>query len=120
MSLVINAFAVSWGISKVTVLNQRLLRETKSRPITSIVRQCQLWLYEYVARYPEADPAFQVVSERDNPGWRRLRERPQSSWLGQVNASCWELLDVGRWVHGDLHGMASEGWQDNTPLGVCP
>ena len=22
--------------------------------------------------------------------------RPQSSWLGQVDASCWELLGIGR------------------------
>ena len=26
-----------------------------------------------MARYPEADPAFWVVSERDNPRWRRTR-----------------------------------------------
>ena len=50
------------------VLNQRLLRETESRPIKSIVRQRQLRLYGHVARYPEADPAFRDVSPRDNPG----------------------------------------------------
>ena len=48
------------------VSNQRLLRETESRPITSIVYQCQLRLYGYVAHYPEADPASRVISERDN------------------------------------------------------
>ena len=48
------------------VSNQRLLRETESRPITSIVRQCQLWLYGHVVRYQEADPASRVVSEKDN------------------------------------------------------
>ena len=53
------------------VSNQQLLCETESRPITSIVRQHQLHLYGHVARYPEADPACQVVSERDNPEWRR-------------------------------------------------
>ena len=53
------------------VLNQRLLRETESRSIVSIVCQRHLRLYGYVARYPEADPACQVVSERDNPEWRR-------------------------------------------------
>ena len=76
--------------------NQRLLRETESRLITSIVRQRQLRLYRHVARYPEADPASRVISERDNPEWRRPRERPQSSWLGQVDASCWELIGMGR------------------------
>ena len=43
------------------VSNQRLFRETDSRPITSIVRQRQLRLYGHVARYLEADPACRVV-----------------------------------------------------------
>ena len=96
MSLIINAFTVSLGIVGMTVSNQRLLRETESRPITSIVCQRQLWLYGHVACYPEADPASWVVSERDNLWWRRSRGRPQSSWLGQVDASCWELLGMGK------------------------
>ena len=50
------------------VSNQQLLRGTESRPITSMVHQRQLRLYWYVARYLEADPASQVVSEKDNPG----------------------------------------------------
>ena len=78
------------------VSNQRLLHETGSRPITSIVRQRQLRLLGHVARYPEVDPAFRVVSERDNPAWRRPRGRPRTSWLGQVDASCRELLNMGR------------------------
>ena len=49
MSLVINAFAVSWGIVGMTVSNQRLLRETGSRPITTIVHQPQLRLHGHVA-----------------------------------------------------------------------
>ena len=49
------------------VSDQRLLREIDLRPITSIVRQRQLRLYGHVARYPEADPAYRVVSVRDNP-----------------------------------------------------
>ena len=75
---------------------QRLFRETDSRPITSMVRQRQLRLYGYVARYPEADLAYRVVSVRDNPTWRRPRGRPQISWLRQVDASCWESLGMGR------------------------
>ena len=39
------------------VLNQQLFCENETSPITSIVRQRQLQLYGYVARYPEADPA---------------------------------------------------------------
>ena len=68
MSLVLDAFAGSWDTVGMTfVSNQRLFRETDSRPITSIVRQRQLRLYGHVARYPEADPACRVVSVRDNP-----------------------------------------------------
>ena len=78
------------------VSNQWFLCETESSPITSIVRQQQLRLYGHVARYPKADSACQVVSERDNLEWRRPRGHQQSSWLGQVNASCWELLSMGR------------------------
>ena len=55
------------------VSNQRLFRESDSRPITSIVRQGQLQLYGHVALYPEADPAYRIVSKRDNPAWRRPR-----------------------------------------------
>ncbi len=58
------------------VPNQRLLCETDSAPITWIVYQCQLRPCRHVAHYPEADPAHQVVSVRDNPEWRRPRGRP--------------------------------------------
>ena len=68
------------------VPNQRLFRETDLRTITSIVCQRQLQLYGHVARYPEADPAYRVVSEKG---------RPQNYWLRQVDASCWELLGIG-------------------------
>ena len=50
------------------VSSQRLLCETDSRPITSIVRHRQIQLQGHVAHYPEADPACQVISEGDNPG----------------------------------------------------
>ncbi len=78
------------------VSNQRLLRETDTTPITWAVRQRQLRLYGHVARFPEADPAHQVVSARDNPEWRRPRGRPRNSWLEQVDRSCREMLGMGR------------------------
>ncbi|KAG0711750.1 Major facilitator superfamily domain-containing protein 1 [Chionoecetes opilio] len=52
------------------VSNQLLHHETESRPLTCIVRQCQLRLYGHVARYPETDPSHQVVSVRYNPAQR--------------------------------------------------
>ena len=78
------------------VSNQRLLRETESRSIITIVRLRQLRPYGHMACYPEADSAPRVIFERDNPDWRRPRGRPQSSWLGQVDASFWELIGMGR------------------------
>ena len=63
---------------------------------TSIFRQSQLRLYGHVARYSEADPAYQVVSLMDNPTWRRTRGRLQNSWLRKVDALCWESLRMGR------------------------
>ncbi len=77
------------------VTNRRLLRETGSRPIACTIRRRQLRLYGHVARFPEVDPAYRAVFERDNPVWRRPRERPQSSWLRKVNESCWDVLGMG-------------------------
>ena len=58
------------------VSNQQLFRETDSRPITTIVHQQKLRLYGHVAHFMETDPAYQVVSERGNPEWKRPRECP--------------------------------------------
>ena len=69
------------------VSNQRQLSVTESRTITTTVHQSQLWLYGHVARYPEVDSAFRVISERDNPEWRR----PTKFVAG---ASRWFLLGV--------------------------
>ena len=78
---------------------------------TNIVCQRQLRLYGHVARYPEADTACRVVSERDNPWWRRPRGRPQSSWLEQVDASCWESLDTARGpARGDRRRRVGEAY----------
>ncbi len=78
------------------VSDQQLLRESDSTPVIWTVHQCQLSLYGHMMRYPEADPAHRVVSVRDNPEWRRPRERPRNSWLEQVNRSCQEILGVRR------------------------
>lgn len=78
------------------VSNQRILRETDSRPITSLIRERQLQLYGHVARFPEDDPTYRVISERVDPGWRRPRGRPRNSWLKQVDQICQDVLGVGR------------------------
>ena len=78
------------------VSNQRLHRETGVGPVTHTIRDRQLRLYEHLARLPEVDPAHQVVSTRDNPGWRRPVGRPRKSWLGQIEQTCQEEVEMGR------------------------
>ena len=101
MSLVINAFTVSWGIVGMTVSNQRLLRETESRLITSIVCQHQLRLYRHVARYPETDPVSRLF----------LKEIIQSGGgQGGAHKVCgWGklMLPTGSYLvwEGGLHGV---------------
>ena len=47
------------------VSNEQLLRETQMRFVTCIVHECQLRLYGHVARFPDADPAHQILSARE-------------------------------------------------------
>ena len=67
------------------VSNERLLRETQMRFVTCIVRECQLRLYGHVARFPDADPAHQILSARESREWRRPMGRPRASWFQQVD-----------------------------------
>ena len=51
--------------------NEWLLRETQMRFVTCIVREHQLRLYGHVARFPDTDPAYQILSARGPREWRR-------------------------------------------------
>ena len=51
--------------------NERLLRKNQMRFVSCIVRERQLQLYGHVARFPDADPAHQILSVREPCGWRR-------------------------------------------------
>ena len=73
------------------VSNERLLRETQMRFVTCIVRERQLRLYGYVARFPNADPALHILSARESREWRRPMGRPHSSWLHQVDRHLKEM-----------------------------
>ena len=46
------------------------------RFVTRIVRECQ-----HVSRFPDADPAHQILSKRQPRWWRRPTGRPRASWL---------------------------------------
>ncbi|XP_069992369.1 uncharacterized protein [Penaeus vannamei] len=78
------------------VSNQRLHRVTGIVPVTCTIRDHQLRLYDNLARFPQDNPAHQVISVRDNPGWRRPVVRPRKSWLGLIDQTCREELEMGR------------------------
>ena len=73
------------------VSNEWLLRETQMRFLTCTVREHQLWLYGHVARFPDADPAYQILSAREPCEWRRPMCRPRSSCLQQVDQHLKEM-----------------------------
>ena len=73
------------------VSNERFLKETQMRFITCIVRECQLRLYGHVARFPDVDPAHQILSARESPEWRRPMGRPRALWLQQVDQHLKEM-----------------------------
>ena len=78
------------------VSNKWLLRKTQMRFVTSIVRERELWLYGHVARFPDADPAHQILSPREPREWRKSMGKPHSSWLQQVDWHIREMGQVGR------------------------
>ena len=55
------------------------------RFVSCIIHERQLWLYGHVARFPDADPAHQILSAREPREWRRPMGRPRASWLQQVD-----------------------------------
>ena len=59
--------------------------------VTCIVREHQLRLYGHVARFPDADPAHQILSVRESLEWRRPMGRTRSSWLQQVDQHLKEI-----------------------------
>ena len=63
------------------VSNKQLLREGQMRFVTCIVCECQLQLYGHVTRFPDADPAHQILSVKEPREWRRPMGRPRASWL---------------------------------------
>ena len=73
------------------VSNEWLLRETQMRFVSCIVRECQLRRYGHVARFPDADPAHQLLSVREPREWRRPMDRPRASWLQQVDQHLKEM-----------------------------
>ena len=61
------------------------------RFVTCIVGRGQLWLYGHVARFPDADPAHQILLAREPRDWRRPMGRPRASWLQQLDQHLKEM-----------------------------
>ena len=61
------------------------------RFVTCIVRERQLRLYGHVARFPEADPAHQILSARESREWRRPTGRTHALWLQQIDRHLKEM-----------------------------
>ncbi len=61
------------------------------RFVTCVVSERQLRLYGHVARFPDADPAHQILSARESREWRRPMGRPRASWLQQVDQHLKEM-----------------------------
>ena len=70
---------------------KRLLRETQMRFVNCIIRERQLLLYGHVARFPDVDPAHQILSAREPHEWRRPMGQPRASWLQQVDRHLKEM-----------------------------
>ena len=73
------------------VSNERLLSEAQMRFVTCIVRERQLRLYGHVARFPDADPAHQIISARESHEWSWPMGRPRASWLQRVDRHLKEM-----------------------------
>ena len=67
------------------------LRETQMRFVTCIVCERQLRLSEHVARFPDSDPAHQILSASESHEWRRPMGQPHASWLQQVDQHLKEM-----------------------------
>ena len=79
------------------VSNERLLREAQIRFVTYIVHERQLRLYGHAARFPDADPARQILSAREPREWRRPMGRLRALWLQQVDQHLMGMGQASAW-----------------------
>ncbi len=76
--------------------------EIKLKPITSIECECQFSMHGHVVQFPNVDPTYKVVSVQENPEQKRPRGCPRNSWLGKVDRSYQEWLEMKRVTAGGL------------------
>ncbi|KAF7653639.1 hypothetical protein LDENG_00080410, partial [Lucifuga dentata] len=97
------------------VLNERLLREARMRPITSIVRERQLRHYGHVAYFSEDDPECRCLIAEDPSDWTRSRGHPRNTWLRQMDGWGWTAGLPG-WLPIRTWGVFIAWWM---PLCTC-
>ena len=61
------------------------------RFVTCVVHKHRLRLYGHVARFPDVDPAHQILSVREPREWRGPMGQPRASWLQQVDRHLKEM-----------------------------
>ena len=81
------------------------------RFVTCIVSELQLRLNGHVARFPDADPAHQILSAREPREWRRPVGRPRASWLQPVDQHLVEMGMGQASVWGTARRRSLEFWQ---------
>ena len=83
------------------------------RCVTCIVCECQLPLYGHVARFPDADPAHQILLAREPCEWRRPMGRPRALWLQQVDQ---HLKEMGMARRRPLEGTQKSAAPVHAPI----
>ena len=106
------------------VSNEQLLRETQMRFVTHIVRERQLQLYGHVARFPDADPAHQILSSREPRELRSPMGLPCASWLQHVDRHLmgwgWTRHIPGGWPDGSPWSAGGKWMQRRAALAHAP
>ncbi len=64
-----------------------------------------------MTRSPGVDLTHRVVSVRDNHDWRRPEEHPHSSWMGQVDQSFQEGLEMDKVATSKLSPGNRQEWR---------
>ena len=65
------------------VSNRAVLKRAGMGAVTCLIRERQLRFFGHVARFPEGDPAYRILSAKDPVGWVRHRGGQYASWIRQ-------------------------------------
>ena len=105
------------------VSNQAVLKRAKMGMVTCLIRERQLRFFGHVARFPDDDPAYRILSARDPVGWVRRQGGQYASWLRQLRANLMggmgqsQALTVAR---KDPRGWARKVSAAKCRCGACP